>query len=373
MNKNYFVKLFACIPPPLYGGVTVYSKRLALNLCKHGYPSGAFYSQELVGVPQEYAYLFDEMLMHAHSIYVLPELLELYKICKPYKLIHTHLSLKTIFCMWIIHKIQRKPLVITIHNEMIDKELSGLNALDLFCVKSLFQDKTVQVICVSNKAKELLEEKFHSIANDIKVIPAYIKPVEVGVTTDYLSEALVCFIDSNPRFIVYYAESFVYNNGVEIYGTKECIDAFIKIHNVYPDLSLVFCMPNVNDEEKFNHLKCIIANNNLEQFVYWQTGAITEMWPLLKKASAYLRTTSTDGDSVLLREALGMGVPCLASDSVKRPKECEIYKFGDISDLVSHLKSIIASENRPSPSDKDYFNDVLDVYLSLIPFQNDFA
>lgn len=366
MNKEYVVKLFACIPPPLYGGVTVYSKRLALNLCKHGYPSGAFYTNDLVGVPQEFSYLFDRMLKHAHSIYVLPELLELYRICKPYKLIHTHLSLRTILCMWIIHKVQRKPLVITIHNEMIEKELSGLNALDRFCVKSLFRDKTVQIICVSNKAKELLEEKFCTIANNIKVIPAYIKPVEIGEVSDYLSDTLIRFIDSHPRYIVYYAESFAYNNGIEIYGTKDCIEAFVNIKKIYPDLSLVFCMPNVNDENKLNQLKAVIANNHIEQSVYWQIGAITEMWPLLKKAVAYLRTTSTDGDSVLLREALGLGVPCLASDANKRPEGCAVYKYGDSSDLIMQLKSIISSANRPSPSNKDYFKDVLDVYLSLI-------
>lgn len=366
MNKEYVVKLFACIPPPLYGGVTVYSKRLALNLCKHGFPSGAFYSNELVGIPKEYSYLFDRMLTHAHSLYVFPELFKLFKICKPYKIIHTHLSLKTIFCMWIIHKIQRKPLVITIHNEMIDKEMTGLNALDRFCVKSLFRDKTVQIICVSSNAKNLLEKRFHLIENDIKVIPAYIKPVEIGVASDYLSKALVQFIESHPRYIVFYAESFAYNNGLEIYGTKDCIEAFIRIHKYDPELSLVFCMPNVNDDNLLKQLKDIVTNYHLEQFVFWQIGAITEMWPLLKPAMAYLRTTSTDGDSVLLREALGLGVPCLASDAVKRPDECEVYKFGDCSDLVIHLKSILSSKKRPSPSDKDYFKEILEVYSSLL-------
>ena len=366
IKKTYAVKLFACIPPPLYGGVTVHAKRLALDLCKHGYPSGAFYSHELIGVPPQYNYLFDKMLTHAHSFFVLPEFPYLYKVCKPYQLIHSHLSLKTIFCMWLIHKLQKKPLVITIHNEMIEKEFNGLNLVDRYCISSLFRDKSVQIICVNNKAKQLLEERFVSIANNIKVIPAYIKPVELGKALDYLSYSLVHFIETHPRYIVYYAESFVYNNGSEIYGTRACVDAFITVHTVYPDLSLVFCMPNVNDEVKLKQLKEIIADNHLEQFVYWQTSAISEMWPLLKTAAVYLRTTSTDGDSVLLREALGMGVPCLASDVVKRPEGCETYKFGNSVDLASHLKAIITSTYRPSTSDKDHFKDILEVYSSFI-------
>lgn len=363
---KYCVKLFACIPPPLYGGVTVYSKRLALNLCKNGYPSGAFYTGSLVGVPRDYSYLFDQMLNHARSLYVLPEIIRLYRICKPYKLVHTHLSLKTIFCMWAIHKLQKKPLVITIHNEMIDKELDGLSFIDLFCVRSLFSDKDIQVICVNNKAKTLLEEKIRCIRNEIKVIPAYIKPVEIGNVSDYLPDALIHFIAKNPRYIVFYAESFAYNNEKEIYGTTECIEAFVAIHSEYPDISLVFCMPNLNDEVKLNHLKEMIIKNNLEEQVYWQIGALNEMWPLLKPALVYLRTTSTDGDSVLLREALGMGVPSLASDVVKRPEECDTYRFGDKISLISHLKKLISSNKRPISSDKDFYDDMLNVYLSLI-------
>ena len=365
MSKQKIVKHFACIPPN-YGGVSVYTKRLALSLCKQGYPSGAFYSNDLAGIPGDYTYLFDKMLRHARSLYVLPEFIRLFKICKPYKLVHTHLSLSTIFCMWLIHKLQHKPLVITIHNEMIDAELGNLNIIDRFCVRSLFKDKTTQIICVNHKAKYLLEERYNDIANTIKVIPAYIKPVEIGVPADYLPESLINFLKTNKRYIVFYAESFAYYNGVEIYGAKECIEAFVNIHEDFSDVSLIFCMPNLNDPVKLNDLKEIIIKNQLEKYVYWQIGALNEMWPVLKDASLYLRPTSTDGDSVLLREALGLGVPCLASDVVSRPKDCMTYQLGNKASLRCQLQQILLNDKRPFPSNMDYFDEMLEVYMNLI-------
>lgn len=360
-----FVKHFASIPP-MYGGLTVYVKRLSLALCKHGYLSGAFYRSELSGVPEEFSYLFDKLPRHARSFYIIPELPKLYSVCKRYKIIHTHLSFKTIFCMWLIHKLQNKPLVITVHNEMIDREMTGLNILDIFCLKSLFKDARVQVITVNTRAKSLLEQRNYSFANEIKVIPAYISPVEVGEKSDYLSDELLMFIKQYRRYIVFYAESFAYNNDEEIYGTEDCIKAFIDVKKTCPDIGLVFCMPNVNDNRRLMHLKELVDSSGFIESIYWQLEPITEMWPLLKDSALYLRTTSTDGDSVLLREALCMGVPSLASDVVPRPHGCRVYKFADHYDLQEQIRYLLDGHETPMLSSEDYFQDMLDVYNNLL-------
>ena len=51
-------------------------------------------------------------------------------------------------------------------------------------------------------------------------------------------------------------------------------------------------------------------------FVYRSSGSIQ---PALKKCQMLFRPTTTDGDSNLIREALSLGTPVLASDSVERP------------------------------------------------------
>lgn len=365
MSKHLFVKQFASIPPT-YGGLSVYVKRLTLALNKAGYPSGAFYRfGKIVGFPKELYGMLDPMIKHARSWMVLPEFPRLYKVCKPYQIIHSHLSFRTVFCMWLIHKLQKKPMVFTVHNQMIEREFAGTNTLDLFCLRSLFKDKTVQFITVNENGKAQLEDRY-SFANEIQVVCPYLPPVEIGCPEDYLSEDLISFINSHKQYILFYAESFAYYDGKEIYGADTTIDAFLQLKEKFSNLALVFCMPNMNDEEHLDRLKFIVRNKGLDGDVYWQTTGIPEMWPLVKSASLYLRPTSTDGDSVMLREALGLGLQSLASDAASRPDECVTYKYGDTTDLVSKAAKMLHNPQRPKVEVKDNFYEMLTIYMNLL-------
>jgi len=365
-NKDFFfVKMFACIPPP-YGGLCVYVKRLSLALTQKGYVSGAFYHDSIVGIPSEYNHLYDLMPKHARSFYVLFELFRLLPIFKRYKIVHSHLNLGTCLSMWMVRNLLSKPIVLTIHNQMIDRELHDLNFIDRKCLESLFRDEFVQVITVNDNGKKFLKSKGFIFANDIKVLPAYIAPVEIGKTADYLSEELIRFIDTHPRFIVFYAESFAYYGEKEIYGTRECLIAFSHLTKEFSDLALVFCMPNVNNDEALLQLKEIVKENGCSDKVYWQLSGIPEMWPLLKHSALYLRPTSTDGDSVLLREALGLGVPSLASDVVSRPATCELYHYGNQEDMESKMKIMLHGNKKTVSSNKDFFNEMFSIYKELL-------
>lgn len=364
--KIGFVKQFASIPPT-YGGLSVYVKRLTLTLNKYGYPSGAFYRfGKLEGIPQPLELLFDPMVCHARSFMILPEFYRLYQCCKPYKIIHSHLNFRTVFCMWLIHKLQHKPLVYTVHNQMIEREFVGTNCLDRFCLRSLFKDKKVQFVTVNEKAKLRLESNY-KFANEIKVICPYIPPVEIGTPLDYISNELNDFIICHKRYILFYAESFAYdNNNNEIYGTETIIEAFIMLKSTFSDLALVFCMPNMNDKKRLSKLKETIKTAGFESEVYWQVEGISEMWPLIRRGSLYLRPTSTDGDSVLLREALGLGLQSLASDSAIRPKECRVYKYGNMESLIKEAIYMLQNPSVPICESVDNFTSMLDIYKGLL-------
>lgn len=370
-KKCYYVKHFHTIPPS-YGGVSVYVKRLSLALIRKGLLSGAFYRKELVGIPQEYSRLFSVFPKHTRSFYVIPELP--YLICqfRKYEIIHSHSTLNTSFAIWFLHKVLKKPVVYTLHNQMIDQELSLLNAFDLYCVRSLAKDSSVQFVSVSEESKQKLEGTGIFFKNKIKVIPAYIAPVEVGRKEDYLSAGLISFIE-NRKYILFYVQSFVIYNGVDVYGTNTMIDAFVELHKKNIPISLVFCLSNSNNDEMLNSLKKRISHAGLNNYVYWQIGGVSEMWPIIKGAQLYLRPTSTDGDSVLLREVLGLGVPCLASDVAIRPNGCYTYRYEDNDSLVNKTIEILKKQNESSIHTKggntstiDYLEDVLIVYKSLL-------
>ena len=309
--------------------------------------------------------MFHPMIKHGRSFLVIPELPYLYRVCRPYQIVHSHLNLRTVFAMWAIHFLQKKPLVFTVHNQMIDREIKGMWWIDKLCLRSLVKDPNVQFVTVNQAGKERLEERY-TFKREIKVLPAYIAPIEIGEASDYLPESLAKFIiDHKKNYILFYAESFAYDNGNEIYGTDTCIDAFIRLRKQFPALSLVFCMPNMNDEKHLENLKNKVTNAGASEYVYWQTTGITEMWPLVKSARLYLRPTSTDGDSVMLRESLGLGLQSLASDASVRPVECQIYKYGDTTDLISKATDMLLNPKSPNTSFPNYFQGMMDIYRSL--------
>ena len=71
---------------------------------------------------------------------------------------------------------------------------------------------------------------------------------------------------------------------------------------------------------------------------------------LLATLDAYLRPTSTDGNSVAVLEALAEGVPVIASDIVPRPHGVRLFRFKDAADFLSRLKQPEAQDaGHPPP------------------------
>lgn len=361
-----YVKHYHILPPP-YGGVSVYVKRLVLALCKKGLKSSAFKGTELVGLPADIIDTLDEFPKHSRSIFILPELVRLYKVFKPYKIIHTHTTLTACFGIWVIHVLQNKPIVYTIHNQMIEQEFSLLYFWDKLIFKALAASPTVQFTTVNVIAKEKLDSKGFFFKNEIKVITPYIPPVEYGNSIDYLSENLIEFIKKHPRFILFYAESFATHCGVDIYGTRTMLDAFIKVSKIDKDIALVYCITNMGGEySKLTSLMSMAEEMGCADRIYWQIGAVHEMWPLLKDATLLVRPTTTDGDSVMIREALSFGLPVVTTNVTPRPEGCIVYTSGDLEMLINEILHVINQPYRRIYPQEDQTQMMLDIYQRLL-------
>ena len=71
-----------------------------------------------------------------------------------------------------------------------------------------------------------------------------------------------------------------------------------------------------------------------------------------------VRPSTTDGDSVAVREALWCGVPVVASDCVRRPPGVIVHRTGDAEDLrakvsyaLGHLEAIRHHVRQVRPRD----------------------
>lgn len=360
------IKHFAIIPPP-YGGASVYVKRLNLSLCKYGYESHAFYSDRLEGIPVEFRKYYHKLPKRCRSILGLLNFPYLYRIFKKYDIIHTHFALCMNLIIWVLHILLKKPIVLTLHNQMIEQELSNLNAVDRWVVSHLASDPKVQFTTVNTKGRDKLQSSGIRFANPVQAIVPYILPVKIGNPSDYLSAELVSFLKTHENTILFYAESFALLENEEIYGIQFMIDSFCQIKKYKPDCSLVFCIANLgNDANKLAALKEKIDHTKFSSDVYWQVGAISEMWPLHEKCAMYARPTCTDGDSVMLREALGFGLPVVASDVTKRPIGCTCYQFGNMQDFVDKCIGIISKGRIQPILQEDHTQEIIDIYKRLI-------
>jgi hypothetical protein len=72
-----------------------------------------------------------------------------------------------------------------------------------------------------------------------------------------------------------------------------------------------------------------------------------QLWPVFKYKPLFLRLTPTDGDSVSVREAIYFNCNVVASDVIQRPKECDIYNYGNFESLVNIIRKKFNETNSP--------------------------
>lgn len=82
---------------------------------------------------------------------------------------------------------------------------------------------------------------------------------------------------------------------------------------------------------------------------------------ILSQSDVYVRTTLTDGDAVAVREALYFNKTVFASDCVKRPAACHLFKTGDSQDLL-RLFSDKAENHAQQEAAETQFQRILTVY-----------
>lgn len=114
-----------------------------------------------------------------------------------------------------------------------------------------------------------------------------------------------------------------------------------------------------------------------QQFADYQTRRLGELiahaaCSIYQACDVFVRPTTSDGDSVALREALHLHKPCVVSDAVPRPEGCQVVATGDLAQYVAQLTATLADLpaataelkrlQKSLPSPKVH----LDVYLSLL-------
>ena len=132
------------------------------------------------------------------------------------------------------------------------------------------------------------------------------------------------------------AYDLVYDiNGNEVYGILD----LVKIFNEIPHLGLIISDPS-GSYCKFFHKEKIKLNNNVM--------VISELHPfveILKISDCLIRNTTTDGDSLSIKEALYFRKKVLASNCVARPEEVQLIKSSNKNSIKNDILCCFAGKN----------------------------
>ncbi|MFB5944269.1 hypothetical protein [Albibacterium profundi] len=121
------------------------------------------------------------------------------------------------------------------------------------------------------------------------------------------------------------------SNGAETYGIVEIIEIF----RMRPEYGLVVSDPSSAYSKYFAAKKNNIPSNILiisEEHSFYK---------VMELCDVTIRNTTTDGDSLSVKESLYLNKTTLATDVVKRPNGCVTYELGKLDNVINRINENI--------------------------------
>ena len=348
MKKNVFDIKEICTVPPPHGGCTVYVDRLIKELTKDGYKVGGYYDAQCDNKAIVNSEMFDEWKWMETSKFPF-KIWKYLREARPYKVIHSHFSLEGMLYLWTIKTFLNKKIVVTVHNSMNSNYYRTTNPINRLFLHKMLKSTDVTWITVSEQGKKQLESFPIKPVTPIHIIPAYI-PISGAYTP--LGQEMQQYIDGHDQIISFYGHSFMVNEGVDIYGFEAALRMFSSIiKRTDHKVGLVMCLAETRDKEKISALHSLAKQLGVDNKIFWQIGAINNIRSLWHQTNIYIRPTSTDGDSVAVREVLDEGVVVVASDVCIRPEGVVTYNHSDLNDFIEKVTNNLSKEKSdPCPN-----------------------
>lgn len=283
------------IPPPI-GGVTIHVSRSLLLLENRGVT-------------------FDHFSPSSRSIFSL-----LHKIIK-YKVVHLHSSSNVFFRFFIsvCCVFARTQLILTIHGDWgLHKGI--LKIIDNF---SIYFAKC-PVLLNKNSLKRASRINKNSIYITSFIPPLFQTELPLDVKTRLKRDR----IKKNKIFSTNAYNLSFNSNGKEIYGITDLIRIFTNIKNSVLYIS----------DPSGNYLKYVVKLGiEIPENIYF-INFPHDYSELLKHVDCMIRNTTTDGDSISVKEALYFNTIVLASNAIERPKGVQVYNSE--KELIFHISNL---------------------------------
>lgn len=361
------ISIFGIYPPPI-GGVSIHIERVSkklrdLKLLECVYNFGNRKSNS-PSVP----YVRNINISERYD--VIGYLFWLFKFGLSDKsyLLHFHNSQYGSFAILFMKLFFHKKILITIHDQMrLQREIKWYR---IWYVKPfisiLFKQSDIYWIAVSNTIRKQLEERGVNPQN-IALIPAFIS---ADLKDDATVESQIReFLNLHSPILSIYVMSTRIENGVDVYGLDLALKLTAKLKVKFNNVGLLAILPGVKSEKVMTDYEKIISSEQIEKNVLIFPTNVQNPMEIWRKSDLFLRPTSTDGDSLTVREALEVKTIVLASDATIRPKGTVVFKNRDGEDFfikaeyILNNQALLKNELDVFP---DYFNELFLLYKKIL-------
>jgi glycosyltransferase involved in cell wall biosynthesis len=131
-----------------------------------------------------------------------------------------------------------------------------------------------------------------------------------------------------------------------VYGRKLLFEALSRLASHHPDIGLALFGPDSESRDFRADAGRFGVSSRLEDFRELDHG---QALSVIQASDVFVRPTSADGDSVSVREALTLGIPCVATDVCARPHGVRLCRPGDAADLARKIEEALRASRAPIP------------------------
>lgn len=334
-NKDSLLKiaLLGSYPPP-YGGISIHIQRIKNALDKKGINCVVydllgqrnFSDNNIFTIKNPKRWIFKYMFSSKENI------------------IHVHTPDWRLRAIIGLMSFFGKKTIISVHGESLNDSLKNCSWLKrkfiLFSLKH-----TSHIIANNDRIMELISS-LNIPKNRSSLISAFIPPDFNKDDVKKIPEYVWDFINSHEPVLSGNAFQIKFYKGNDLYGIDLIVKMIIKLKEYYPNIGMLFCLPNIGDEKYFNKLQDQIKQGKVENNIHFITEPLLETYPIWMKSDVFVRPSCVDGDSLSIREAMHFKIPVITSDAVPRPDGVILFKNRDVQDFIEKTKHILDNYER---------------------------
>lgn len=222
--------------------------------------------------------------------------------------VHLHVSNPIYqFILAVLCRAFSKSLIVTIHGNY-----GRFNNIKNLLVRSTIRIAKVPIVINSNSYDAC--KKYNK---RLELISAFIPPQKKEILQRDIYKLFEKLHIEGRRIVSTNAFNISYDkDGYDVYG----IDFLVQYFRERRDMALIVSDPSGNYKKCYPDLK-----SDSVYFINYPHP----YFELLKHVDFFVRNTSTDGDSLSVKEALFLGVPTICTDVVDRPKGVRLFKYCD--------------------------------------------